>query len=184
MTAVEESTLSESTIDIASEFELLVKSHQRKMVALAYHLLGNLEDARDQAQEAFVRLWQRKEKSLEERAIAALLTKITVNLCIDRLREIKRRRLFFLDDEKLAHSFASLDDPRREAESGELKAALAAATAKLKPRQKAIFVLRDVEGHSVRETAEIIGCSENNVLVNLHKARKNLRKWLLPYLKS
>jgi RNA polymerase sigma-70 factor (ECF subfamily) len=184
LTAVEESTLSESTIDIASEFELLVKSHQRKMVALAYHLLGNLEDARDQAQEAFVRLWQRKEKSLEERAIAALLTKITVNLCIDRLREIKRRRLFFLDDEKLAHSFASLDDPRREAESGELKAALAAATAKLKPRQKAIFVLRDVEGHSVRETAEIIGCSENNVLVNLHKARKNLRKWLLPYLKS
>jgi len=54
----------------------------------------------------------------------------------------------------------------------------------LKPRQKAIFVLRDVDGHSVRETAEIIGCSENNVLVNLHKARKNLRKWLSPYLRS
>jgi RNA polymerase sigma-70 factor (ECF subfamily) len=55
---------------------------------------------------------------------------------------------------------------------------------KLKPRQKAIFVLRDVEGRSVRETAKIVGCSENNVLVNLHKARKNLRKWLSPYLKS
>ncbi len=184
MTAVEENALGEFQIDIASEFEEIVKSHQRKMVALAYHILGNLEDARDQAQEAFVRLWQRKDDPLDERAVAGLLTKITVNLCIDRLRQIKRRRLFFLDDERLAHSFASLDDPRCDAESGELRASLAAATAKLKPRQKAIFVLRDVEGRSVCETAEIIGCSENNVLVNLHKARKNLRKRLSPYLRS
>lgn len=184
LTAVEESDLSESQFDIASEFEEIVKSHQRKMVVLAYHMLGNLEDARDQAQEAFVRLWRQRDKPLDERAVAALLTKITVNLCIDRLREIKRRRLFFLDDEKLAHSFASLDDPRRDAEFRELKDAMAAATMKLKHRQKAIFVLRDVEGHSVCETAEIVGCSENNVLVNLHKARKNLRKWLGPYLRT
>lgn len=184
MTAVEESAVTASQVDVASEFEEIVKLHQRKIVAIGYHMLGNLEDARDQAQEAFVRLWQKKDESLDERAVAALLTKITVNLCIDRLREIKRRRLFFNDDEKLSSSFASLDDPRRDAEVGELKAALANAMTKLKPRQKAIFVLRDVEGRSVRETAKIVGCSENNVLVNLHKARKNLRKWLSPYLKS
>lgn len=184
MTAVKQGALRESPIDIASAFELLVKSHQRRIVGLAYHMLGNLEDARDQAQEAFVRLWQRQDLSLDESAATVLLTKITVNLCIDRLREIKRRRLFFIDDEKSSHALAARDDPRSDLESGELKAALAAATMKLKPRQKAIFVLRDVEGNSVRETAAIIGCSENNVLVNLCKARKNLRKWLMPYLKS
>jgi RNA polymerase sigma-70 factor (ECF subfamily) len=171
-------------VEIAAAFEGIVEQHQRRLIGLAYHMLGNLDEARDQAQEAFVRLWQQRDKRFDERTLAALLARIIVNLCIDRLREKKRRSFFPLNEENAVSTLRALDDPHRDAEAVELGETLAAAMARLKPRQKAIFILRDVEGRSVRETAEIIGCSDNNVLVNLHKARKNLRKWLAPYIKS
>jgi RNA polymerase sigma-70 factor (ECF subfamily) len=154
------------------------------MVALAFRMLGNLEEARDQAQESFVRLWQHHNWPEEENARFALLTRILINLCIDRLRKRKRHPLLFWNTEELEPSLLSPDEPERELEAGELQTFLESCVARLKPRQKAVFILRDVESYSVLETAKIIGCSENNVLVNLHKARKNLRKWLAPFLNT
>jgi RNA polymerase sigma-70 factor (ECF subfamily) len=153
------------------------------MVALAFRMVGNLEEARDQAQEAFVRLWQHHNWPEDENARFALLTRILINLCIDRLRKRKRHPLLFWEAQEMEPLLLSSNEPERELEAGELQAFMTSCLARLKPRQKAIFILRDVEGYSVLETAKIIGCSENNVLVNLHKARKNLRKWLAPYLR-
>lgn len=167
----------------AIEFEQLVTRYQQRMVALAFHMLGNLEEARDQSQEAFVRFWQHKHWPEDTGADFAYLARIVINLCIDRLRKRKRHRVFFLDDATESYLLSS-EEPDHDMEAEELRALMESAVTHLKPRQKAIFILRDVEGYSVMETAKIIGCSGNNVLVNLHKARKNLRKWLAPHLNT
>lgn len=166
------------------EFEQIVKRYQRPMIAIAYRMLGNLDDARDLSQEAFIRFWQTRAWPADERATFALLARILMNLCIDRLRWRRRHQLLFWGTGKVEPDPPSPNNPERAVNHGELKSVMESATARLKPRQKAVFVLRDIEGYSVRETAQMMDCSENNVLVNLHLARKNLRKWLAPYLKE
>ncbi len=170
--------------DRAAEFEGIVKRNQRRLIAIGYRMLGNLEEARDLAQETFIRLWQTHLWPEEASGTFALLSRILINLCIDRLRWRKRHQLFFWRTENAESDPSSFDDLEQGVSNGELTTLMESATARLKPKQKAAFVLRDVEGYSVRETAVLLGCSENNVLVNLHLARKNLRKWLTPYLKE
>jgi len=163
-------------------FAAIIRRYQRPLVALAYRLLGNLDDARDAAQETFVRLWQAGTWPDDESEQFALLAKITTRLCIDRLRRRKRRpaAVPLTGSEAIAQRGAN--SPAQDLAGKELRRQLEIAVQRLKPRQKAVFILRDVQGYSVRETAAIMDCSENSVLVNLHKARKNLRKWLTPYL--
>ncbi len=144
-------------------------------------MLGNVEDARDVVQEAFLRLWESGKWQSEGLDLKPLLTKILVNRCIDILRKRAVLRFFRLtqkqsDQLKKADSTVESDFAKKEFQERVLDAA-----EKLKPRQKAVFTLRDIEGFSVKETAEILQCKENNVLVNLHHARRNLRKELSKY---
>ena len=168
--------------DRAPRFEQIVRQHQRALVAIAYRMLGNLEDARDAGQETFMRFWQRHDWPADASTTFALLARILVNACIDRLRKRQRHWWRYQPAGKRSSEPVSADNPERAQRENELRGMLEAAITRLKPRQKAVFVLRDVEGYSVRETATILDASENSVLVNLHLARKNLRKWLAPYL--
>ncbi len=166
------------------EFEKLIRQQQRPLVAIAYRMLSNWEDARDVAQETFIRFWQSEAVCANDDSASIVLRRILINLCIDRLRRQQRFKFFAWFSESSEPLLPAVNNPEHEFKNAELKNQIDSATARLKPRQKAVFILRDLEGHSVHETANILGCSENNVLVNLHLARKNLRKWLLPYLKE
>ncbi|MFQ5752117.1 MAG: RNA polymerase sigma factor [bacterium] len=182
MTLVKDKPANKSSTGHERKFEALVTHTQRQMVALAYRMLGNLEDARDHAQEAFVRLWKLASWPKGEKAVLALLTRILINLCIDTLRRRRRFRFIAISDEEIEDNTKSNYDPEHVLKATEIHTLIESALLKLKPKQKAIFVLRDIESYAVRETAKIVGCSENNVLVNLHLARKNIRNWLTPYL--
>ncbi|MFQ5709926.1 MAG: RNA polymerase sigma factor [bacterium] len=184
LTLVEEKSTVDREARQASLFEEIVLQYRRPLVALAFRMLNNLEDARDQAQEAFIRFWKMKSWPPEAEEVVAVLNRITVNLCIDKLRKLRRFRLFQSGAQAVISQHASSDNADRAVLEREMTILIQAAVARLKPRQKAVFVLRDVEGYSVRETAQILSCAENNVLVNLHLARKNLKKWLTPYLKE
>jgi RNA polymerase sigma-70 factor (ECF subfamily) len=161
-----------------SDFEEMVQRHHHRIIAIAHRMLGNMEEAKDMAQDAFIRLWNHGNLPSEDAATFRLLARTVTNLCIDRLRHRKRRRHLSLEAASSNIQLASSDDPARSAGDRELVRLVMKKADQLKARQKAVFVLRDIEGYTVRETAEIIGCSENNVLVTLHQARKNLRKWL------
>jgi RNA polymerase sigma-70 factor (ECF subfamily) len=164
-----------SQAESADDFSIIIDRYQKRLVAIAYRMLGNFEDARDFVQEAFLRLWKTGIRRKSGQEVFPLLARMLVNLCIDRLRR-RRLRQFFSIGEKLTDLLPSPDrDPEQEMNDGELVKLLETAVERLKPKQKAIFVLRDIEGYSVRETASITGCSENSVLTNLHLAHKNLR---------
>jgi RNA polymerase sigma-70 factor (ECF subfamily) len=167
--------------DTVSEFTRIIDNFQRRLVALAYRMLGNYEDARDFVQEAFLKLWKTGRWQEGGQEMFSFVAKILVNLCIDRLRKQKLRQFFSISEILVGQS---KDNPEQEIFDGELQEMLELQVERLKPRQKAIFILRDVEGYSVKETARMVGCSENSVLTNLHLARHNLRKWLKPYLQE
>jgi RNA polymerase sigma-70 factor (ECF subfamily) len=161
------------------EFAKIVEQQQIPLVRLACRLVGNLEDAKDLSQWAFARLWLSRERLDTERATFYYLRKILVNLCIDHLRRRgKQEPEVEFDDNQFSSEAAN---PLQQLEKQELQQQLLSCINELKPKQKATLILRDIEGYSVAETAEIMACTKNNVLGNLHLARENLRRKMQPW---
>jgi len=157
-----------------AEFAEMVERHQHSLVRLAARLVGNAEDAKDLAQWAFARLWLSRDRLDSAREAFYYLRKILVNLCIDHLRQHGRHeREVEFDEERFSSDLAN---PLHQLETQELHKELLRCIDALKPKQKATLILRDVEGYSVAETAEMLACTQNNVLCNLHLARENVRR--------
>jgi RNA polymerase sigma-70 factor (ECF subfamily) len=151
-------------------FEQLLKRHERMVLLTAFRLLGRWEDAEDAAQEVFVRLHKYVHRFDEAREFAPWLYRVTVNVCRDLAR--KRVRHEELD--------AGRADPGRGPEnlagSAEQRRILEAALAGLSERQRAALVLRDLEGLTTREVAQVLKTSEATVRSHLSAARLGLMK--------
>ena len=148
-----------------------IQRHERMVFAAALRVLRNPADAEDAAQETFLRAHERIETLREGAALAGWLRQICVRLCIDQLR---RRRPF-----DLGESDTEAADPRPGSpEQEELRDVLErfeAALDALPPGQRVVVLLRDVEGFSTRETAELLGLSSDAVKMRLSRARAVLR---------
>lgn len=168
----------------SAHFAEVIEQSQKKLTTIAYRMLGNFEDARDCVQDAYLRLWKSQAELQDAARTLPWLLRIVINRCIDQLRKRKISQFFGLKEHESLGFADRFDHSHDSATRDELQTILSTQVARLKPRQKATFLLRDVEGYSVSETASLLGCSENSVLTNLHLARKNLRTWLKPYLQD
>jgi RNA polymerase sigma-70 factor (ECF subfamily) len=171
------------TPERARALEALYADQRRPLFGLAYRLTGSAEDAEDAVQEAFARL-AAAELDAPHAEQGRWLARVTTNLGIDALR--RRRRRAYLGpwlpspveteaDDPLARLASEAPDPERRyglAESASYAFLLALEA--LSPRQRAVLVLRDVLGFSVREAAESLGASEGNVRVLHLRARRAL----------
>ncbi len=164
------------------EFAAIVERHQRQWVGLAWRLVGNMEDAKDLAQWAFAKLWLNRQRLEAEREVFHYLRKALVNLCIDHLRRRGKREPEVEFDETQFPNGSTT--PLQNLESQELQNQLNRCIEALKPKQKATMVLRDFEGYSVEETAEMLACTKSNVLCNLHLARENVRRKMQLWLST
>jgi RNA polymerase sigma-70 factor (ECF subfamily) len=163
-------------------FAAIVEQHQRPLVQLAFRLVGNAEDAKDLSQWAFARLWLNRHRLDAKREVFHYLRKTLVNLCIDHLRRRGKHEPELAFDENLfGHN---VTNPLQQLEDQELQKQLLRCIDQLKPKQKATIVLRDVEGCSVEETAEMLACTKTNVLCNLHLARENVRRKMQRWLET
>jgi RNA polymerase sigma-70 factor (ECF subfamily) len=144
-------------------------------------MLGDWEEAKDAAQESFIRFWTMDHAAVNPESHFSLLARIVTHRCIDLLRQ--RRRRIFLSLEWIT-GLTAAENPANDLDQKNLESEIMKAADRLKPKQKAIFLLRDVEGYSIKETADIMNDSENRIRVNLHLARKNMRKWLKPFLEE
>src|SRR5574341_511347 len=152
------------TILTEQAFTELVALHQRSLVQLACRLVGNVEDAKDLAQWAFAKLWLNRHRLEADREVFHYLCQLLVNLCIDYLRRrVKRASEVEFDESQFSDGATT---PLQELERQELQDQLLRCIDELKPKQKAAMVLRDIEGYSVEETAELLACTKNNVLCN------------------
>jgi RNA polymerase sigma-70 factor (ECF subfamily) len=155
-----------------AEFEELLRTHELMVARTALRLTGNRQDAQDAAQEVFLRLHRSLPRIDDTRNLSGWLYRVTVNVCRDILR--KRRNTNSLNDVQLiTPSSTEADLGRRE----QLKL-VEEALRTLPEKERAALTLRDIEGLSTREVADILGSSEATVRSQISAARLKIRKLL------
>jgi RNA polymerase sigma-70 factor (ECF subfamily) len=160
-------------------FTRLVEKHQRAVYGLAIRLLGRgrESDARDAAQDAFLRAWSSLKRYDPERPFKVWLLAIARNRCLDALR--RRGHDFSLAEDEVEVPVVAVEPHAVEAlERRDLEAAVAAAMETLPPRQRAALALFHKDGLSTAEIAEVMGVPLGTVLTWMHRGRNELRKKL------
>lgn len=156
-------------------FQLLVEHHQRFVYSVAFRLLGSEEDARDAAQECFIRLWKNLRKYDVERTFTTWLYRIIANLCYDQLRRTARsRNLHGANTEDLT-TIPCQGDLEKSLANADLAEKIRLLAQNLQPRQRMVFVLRDLQELELTEIAVILETSVTTVKSNLYYARRNIR---------
>ncbi len=168
-------------------FGTLVRRHQDRAFNLAYQMLRNREDALDISQEAFARAYASLSSFKGDASFSTWLHRIVVNLAIDSLRRKERRGATSFDDaranpEERVAEHSAPDDPATALETKQVRALLARGIAQLPPAQRAVLVLREVEGMSYEEIARTVGCNLGTVMSRLFYARRKLQQALRGHL--
>ncbi len=172
----------------AAAFEELVKRYDTKLFRIAQHIIHNREDAQDAVQEAFLKVFRKLTQFQENSKFSTWLTRITVNESLMKLRKQRHNKEFSIDNnfESEDHSLTSeLADWARNPEElyrgSELRNILRSELQELQPGLRVVFVLRDIEGLSTEETAEVLESTPVAVRARLWRARLKLRERLSKY---
>lgn len=158
-------------------FEQLVRRKTSKVYALCYRIIGNPEDAKDISQLVFIKLWENLEKYDSKYAFDTWLYRMVTNVAIDFIRNRQSR-------ENAVNSNLRLVKTSTDAEQGvvfqrkEIETVFNDVASVLSPKQKTIFVMREMEDLPSAEIAKILGCRESTVRNHLFNARKLMQQQL------
>jgi RNA polymerase sigma-70 factor (ECF subfamily) len=161
-------------------FEELVRRHQARVFAVAGGILRNKEDVEDIAQQVFLKAYFSLKRFDQRAAFSTWLYKITVNECWDLLRKRKVRPLLYEADlsEEQARQYGASEEKEEQAqdvsERLEKRQELERLLDCLEERDRTMLVLKEVQGFSVEEIAEILGINGNTVKVRLFRARQRI----------
>ncbi len=151
-----------------------VSDNLRRIFLQIYRMVGNVHDAQDLAQEAFIKALQRNDQLKDEKKAAHWLSRIATNTALDFLR--RHGRVTFCEIEYAPES--RTESPEDELLRNEHRDYLQDALASLTPRERAAFVLRDVEDLPAEEVARRLGCSKATVRSHIANARIKLKKYM------
>jgi RNA polymerase sigma-70 factor (ECF subfamily) len=151
------------------EYNECVNNHADNVYRFILKNLRHEEDSRDVVQSAFEKLWRNRE-GIESTTAKAYLFTIAHNQMIDHLRKVKRIKLKdeFNEAEKVT-----------DKQQHNLRTVLNEALARLNETQRSLVMLKDYEGYSYEEIGKIMGLSESQVKVYLHRARIQLKNYLV-----
>lgn len=174
-----------------SSFDILVSLYQQRGLGIAYNLAGNLEDAKDILQEAFIKMYLNIRGFQGRSRFSTWFYRIVVNCALDFLRKRKRAGRIFVeirDDAEGKKTGLEVPDlsfePRRVGMAKEFAHKLEECIARLSRMQRLCFVLKHQNSLSVQEISEMLKCGPATVKVHLFRATENLRKYLAPYLRA
>ena len=166
-------------------FAALVEQNQGRIYNLALRMTGNPDDALELSQEAFLNAWKGLGKFQGDSSFATWLYRLTSNVCIDFLRREKRRSALSmtisLDDEEEARQAELSDErfsPHVEAERRERQETLRAGLSTLSAEHRRVLILRELEGLSYGEIAQVLCLEEGTVKSRIARARLALRNYL------
>jgi len=172
-------------------YDELVRTYHGQMFHVAFRMLGDAGDAADVVQEVFLKVFRNINGFKGESALKTWVFRIAFSEILNRLRWWKRR---------YRHATASLDDvghsgngngyqisdtrptPEQALESKEKELAIQTALGKLSGDHRSIVILRDIEGFSYNEIADVLGVSMGTVKSRLARARADLKTSLIRYL--
>jgi len=162
-------------------FEQIIEHHQRRVITTAWRMLGNSEDARDAAQEVFLRMYKYLRGFRSDQDFAAWLYRIVINVCRDHARIRSRHSGFasFEVEQELGSfdSLASTGNIESEMIQAQQRAMIDQALDTLSKKERAAIVLRDLEGMSTEKVAEVLGSSQTTVRSQISSARAKIKKY-------
>jgi RNA polymerase sigma-70 factor, ECF subfamily len=165
----------------AASFEMLYALHKRRVYSLCLRMLGNVAEAEDLTQEAFLQLYRKIGTFRGDSAFSTWLHRLAVNVVLMHLRKKGLPQVSL--EETLEPS--QEDGPRKDIGARDLtlsgsvdRVTLERAIENLPPGYRLVFVLHDVEGYEHNEIAGMLECSIGNSKSQLHKARMKLRDLL------
>jgi RNA polymerase sigma-70 factor (ECF subfamily) len=166
-------------------FEILVDRHQASVLNLIYRFIGNRTQAKDLAQEVFLRVWQATKTYKPEAKFTTWIYRITANLCFNELKSLRRKKWFSFHqsdehngntiEETLSDSAPSAEDLLLEKERSRQ---ISDALQSLPDNQRMALVLKRYDNLSYAEIAQIIGCSVSAVESLLVRAKRTLQEKL------
>jgi RNA polymerase sigma-70 factor, ECF subfamily len=159
----------------------LVAKHWPRLLNMVYHLVGHREDAEDLAQETFAKALQRLDSFQGRSQFFTWLYRIATNLAISqrrrrRVETVRPREGLDLDQQRSGD--AEVAPVNRLADAEQIDR-LRASIARLDPERRAVLVLRDVDGLDYEQIAEILQIPAGTVRSRLHRARLDVRQWML-----
>jgi RNA polymerase sigma-70 factor, ECF subfamily len=166
--------------DLAA-FEQLVRTYQPYAFSLAMRFLCDESEASDIVQESFIRVWKHIDRYDPQKKFTTWLYKIVSNLCVDRLRSLKRNRGIFLSRERdpMMEDLPDERDWEGVLSQEQVAAVIRTLSNRLTRTQKLVFTLRDLQDLNMEEVVEITGLSIGSIKTNLHYARKSIREALV-----
>ena len=165
-------------------FEVLVRSHQQRVYAITWRMLGNKQEAEDAAQDVFVQAYRALASFRGEAAFSTWLISIAMNVCRNYRRSLARRRRVIacsLDEPKQEDAPDKHDVPDSQPSAAEKiqrkdqHEQILEALQLLDEPHRSVIVLRDIHGYSYEEIASTLECEVGTVKSRLNRARLALR---------
>ena len=164
-------------------FCAMVEQYSDLVYNVAYRMLRNVADAEDAVQEALVSAYRAFPSFKGQCKASTWLYRIVVNACLMKIRKEKARANYLTltgYDDVVVRDWSH--DPEKAAINGELHDALQAGLSRLSPEVRAAVVLRDVQGFSTEEAAEVLNTTITALKSRVHRGRALLRKYLEGYV--
>lgn len=163
-------------------FGELVKMYHQQVYGLAYGIVGNADDAKEIAQQAWIKAWSKLSSFKANAGFFTWLYRIASNTSLDFLRRKARHREEAIPEgmdvpDTAGYERAPSENPRpdREAERAEIRDLFGKALKTLSPEHRLALTLREVEGLSYDEIAEVMGCRRGTVMSRLFYARQKVQ---------
>ncbi|NLM44449.1 MAG: sigma-70 family RNA polymerase sigma factor [Clostridiales bacterium] len=163
-------------------FEELIYNYEKKAYNIAYRIMGNEEDAKDMAQEAFIKIYKSIGNFRGDSTFSTWLYRIVTNVCLDELRKRKKNNTvpleMSIESEKgtaIVELSAEKETPEDIYEQVEKKQLIQSAISSLSEDYKTVIILRDVQGFSYEEIATMLNCSLGTIKSRINRARNLLK---------
>lgn len=159
-------------------FEKLIGEHEKRIYNIALRMTGSRDDALDMAQEAMLKMYQNIRSFQGNSAFSTWVYRITVNVCLDELRKRKRKSALSLENVfEISDTDFSVEDLAEKSQKDKI---VQEAIMKLEPNFRTVILLRDIQGFSYEETAQILKANMGTIKSRICRARKQLAQLLEP----
>lgn len=159
-------------------FRRFVELHEKSIANIVIGMLGNTQEAENIAQDAFIKFFYNVDKFRKESSARTYLTRIAINLSLNEIKKNKIRNSRIENVENIAsYEGKAIHEPG----NFELRDILNEALEKLEKGQRAVFILRMIEGYSTKETAKILKIPLGTVLSRLYRATEIMKNRLKEY---
>lgn len=161
----------------ANAFETLMGAYEKKIYALCLRMMGNPHDGEDAAQEVMLRIWRTIGQYRFESAFSTWVYRVTASCCMDAIRKRQHHEQPSLEEMGEASGFDPADGgetPQEQTERKETRSAIQQAIAAVPEGMREVFLLRDVHGLSVEETAQALQIAQGTVKSRLARAREKI----------